>query len=255
MERFFGIVAYEYRMSIQRRSFWLAYGLACLPYLLAISVDKVETAAQITSQQLWQQAGEMAFTFNLFLPIVAGILVSDRLVRDRQLGVRELLSSTPLQRGTYIFGKFTGLLLSVLIPPFILVMLTSILMAVTTSRPEILWMGAAAFFTIIFPAHLFVSAFSLALPWVLPLRVYQVLFTGYWFWGNYLNSEVFPTLNGTLLTPNGKFALTGFFGGMPSTFSANSPLEAVLNLVVLFGCSFIILQALYFYLGRPAQQG
>jgi hypothetical protein len=42
--------------------------------------------------------------------------------------------------------------------------------------------------------------------------VYQVLFTGYWFWGNFLNPAALPTLNGTVLTPSGAFAAYAFFG-------------------------------------------
>jgi hypothetical protein len=40
-------------------------------------------------------------------------------------------------------------------------------------------------------------AFSLACPLVIPLRICQVLFTGYWFWGKLISPKVFPTISDT----------------------------------------------------------
>jgi ABC-2 type transport system permease protein len=79
----------------------------------------------------------------------------------------------------------------------------------------------------------------------MPIRVYQVLFTGYWFWGNYLPPEVFPTLNGTLLTPAGVYALHGFFGGKVGAGKGivYGSGAAVANLIVLAAAIFIALAA------------
>lgn len=84
----------------------------------------------------------------------------------------------------------------------------------------------------------------------MPLRVYQILFTGYWFWGNYINPEMFPTLNGTLLTPSGMYSYQGFFGGFinstePLTYSAS---DAALNLIVLGLCIIAVMVVLNIYL-------
>ena len=76
----------------------------------------------------------------------------------------------------------------------------------------------------------------------MPLRVYQVLFTGYWFWGNFLSPSVLPTLSDTYLTPSGKYAMQAFFG---RATSINSPTvtttDAVINLVVLALCILVAL--------------
>jgi hypothetical protein len=50
------------------------------------------------------------------MPVVAGISAADRLVRDRQLGVDELLQSTSLKPGAYLAGKYQGVLGSLLVP-------------------------------------------------------------------------------------------------------------------------------------------
>ena len=94
-----------------------------------------------------------------------------------------------------------------------------------------------AFLAIDLPAYAFLTIFSLVCPLIMPLRVYQVLFTGYWFWGNFLNPDVFPNLSDTLLTPSGKYAMQAFFGNL---ISVSEPLhtttDALLNLLVLTLC-------------------
>ena len=95
-----------------------------------------------------------------------------------------------------------------------------------------------AFLGINLPACAFITAFSLVCPLVIPVRVYQVLFTGYWFWGNLLSPKVIPTLNGTYLTPNGMFMCTvslaaSLRGGGPEHTAISPQIEAVINLAVL----------------------
>jgi ABC-2 type transport system permease protein len=89
------------------------------------------------------------------------------------------------------------------------------LLAIPTQGMPVAFLGYTwlAFLSISVPAYAFITAFSLACPVLMPVRVYQVLFTGYWFWGNFLNPEAIPTLNGTLLTAGGSYAMEGFFGG------------------------------------------
>jgi hypothetical protein len=66
------------------------------------------------------------------------------------------------------------------------------------------------------------------------------LFTGYWFWGNLLSSQAFPTISDTVLNAAGQYPLQGFFhvyfdstNGVNRHFTAP---EAVLNIIVLMGC-------------------
>jgi hypothetical protein len=103
-----------------------------------------------------------------------------------------------------------------------------------------------AFLAVAAPAYAFITIFSLACPLVMPVRVYQVLFTGYWFWGNFLTPNFVPTLSGTLLTPAGRYALEGFFGvviGVGNELE-HSAADAFLNLGVLALCVLLAMLAL-----------
>jgi hypothetical protein len=118
-----------------------------------------------------------------------------------------------------------------------------------------LWTLCMAFLAIVIPSAAFVTAFSLVLSLFMPLRVYQILFVGYWFWGNYLNANVIPTLNGTLLTTSGLHAYIGYFGGYPGVEGPLlfSPIDATLNLLVLGVAVVFALMAAIHSLNRTAR--
>ncbi|HPH95040.1 MAG TPA: hypothetical protein PKW33_02265 [Anaerolineaceae bacterium] len=234
MKRFLGLTAYEIRMSLRRVSFWLGFGLLALPYLLEISAPL--TGQTTSMEETVGTLGFSLFQLNLLLPVVAGILIADRLVRDQRLNMTELQNSTPLGIISYLLAKYFGSLISVLTPVFSLwVILVIALLANGLPFNEVprFFLG---FLAINVPAYAFLTAFSLVCPLIMPVRVYQVLFTGYWFWGNFLNPAVLPTLNGTLLTPSGEFMMGAFFSpNLPFTASY-PPIMAFLNLLVLGLC-------------------
>ncbi|MBN8654687.1 MAG: hypothetical protein J0M11_03055 [Anaerolineae bacterium] len=252
MSRFFGVLRHEFNMSLRRPGLWVAYGLLFLFYSLSVMYPVPdENSIVIQDEQIWQYAGQMAFTFNLFLPVVVGILSADRLLRDFRQSVRELQESTPLHLAEYTLGKYFGVLLASLTPVLIwLWLITGLFIAFGNAPIEFFFTMTLAFFAIMVPAFAFVIAFSLACPLIMPLRVYQILFTGYWFWGNYINPEMFPTLNGTLLTASGMYAFQGYFLGFMGnaeelTYSAS---DATLNLIVLALCIAAVMVVLNYYL-------
>jgi hypothetical protein len=252
MSRFFGVLRHEFNMSLRRPGLWIAYGLLFVFYSVTVMYPVPEEEVTIlTDKQTWQYAGQMAFTFNLFLPVVVGILSADRLLRDFRQSVRELQESTPLSLAAYTLGKYFGVLAASLAPVLIwLWLLTGLFIAFGNAPIEFFFTMTLAFFAIMVPAFAFVTAFSLACPLIMPLRVYQILFTGYWFWGNYINPEFFPTLNGTLLTVSGMYAYQGYFLGFinasePLTYSAS---DATLNLIVLGLCIVAVMVVLNVYL-------
>lgn len=231
---------------------WIAYGLLFIFYSITVMYPVPEEKVTIlTDKQIWQYAGQMGFTFNLFLPVMVGILSADRLQRDFRMGVRELQESTPLQLVEYTLGKYFGVLLASLAPVLIWVwLITGLFIAFGNAPIDFFFTMTLAFFAIMVPAFAFVTAFSLACPLIMPLRVYQILFTGYWFWGNYINPEFFPTLNGTLLTVSGMYAYQGYFLGF---INASEPLaystsDATLNLIVLGLCIVAVMVVLNVYL-------
>jgi ABC-type transport system involved in multi-copper enzyme maturation permease subunit len=252
---------HEFNMSIRRPGFWISYILLSLFYFISILTPAMDGSDDIIPpDQIWSQAGHAVFMFNIFLPLLAGILAADRMQRDARTGVRELQRSTPLSTCAYILAKYFGVLFSVLTPMFMLVAATGTALVLKGLAPlNFLWPLLLAFLSIAVPAHAFVVAFSLACPLVMPLRVYQVLFTGYWFWGNLLNAKVFPTISDTVLNAVGQYPLQAYFGMFTdSTHKVEggfTPPEAVLNLVVLTLCIAIALFALDQYLRWQERRG
>jgi len=150
-------------------------------------------------------------------------------------------------------------LASVLIPMFVLVLTVGLLLVARDLAPlRFLWPLLLAFLAIAVPAHAFVVAFSLACPLVMPLRIYQVLFTGYWFWGNLLTPKAFPTISDTVLNVVGQYPLQAYFGMYTdSTHKVTTGFtrpEAVLNLIVIIACIAIVLFTIDRYLRWQARR-
>ncbi len=252
MKQFFGITLHEFKMSIRRKGLWIAYSIVFFFFSTAIFAPNHSGPSEIFGvNSPWIEAGETVYMFNMLMPLIGGILSADRMQRDFRLDLRELQRSTPIKTGSYILSKYFGVLLSTLMPMFIWVLIISIYAALSgQTTPSIISSTVVAFLAITVPSFAFVVAFSLALPLVIPIRVYQILFTGYWFWGNYLNDEVFPTISGTILNSSGRYALQGFFRGTISRTSdaPHTATEAWLNILVLLLCAACVLIVLNYYI-------
>jgi len=262
MGSFSGILRHEIRMSLRRKGLWIAYGLLFAFHTVLLfsppPIGEMVKGEVIARREVWQVAGRFLLACNVFFPIVAGILSADRVRRDFSLGVRELQDSTPLSRHVYVLAKYLGSLASSLLPLFLWVMaIAAFMTAIGRAHASMLYAVPVAFLAITVPAFAFVVAFSLACPMVMPLSIYQILFTGYWFWASFIPPKLFPTLNGTLLTPSGMFAQQGFFGGEVSRALTgavqHTPADAVANLAVLGLCSAGVLLLLDLYLGYRAR--
>jgi ABC-2 type transport system permease protein len=261
VSQFFGIARHEFNMSIRRPGMWIAYGLLCLFYGVAVLVPGFEGSNKILlPDEVRREAGRLLLTFNVFMPLLAGILSADRIQRDFRNGVRELQNSTPVRITVYILAKYLGVLLSVLMPMFVWTLLIGLIIVATgQAPPSYIWFLLLAFLTMGVPAHAFVVAFSLACPLAMPLRVYQVLFTGYWFWGNFLSPQVFPTISDTLLNAAGLYSLQAFFGvyfSSPNATVTNltTTTQAFLNILVLAACITAVLFTLNRYLRWQARR-
>lgn len=260
MSQFFGVTRHEFNMSIRRPGFWIAYALLSLFYAVSILAPSFDGSSDvIRPDQIWPQAGHQVFMFNIFMPLLAGVLAADRMQRDFRSGMRELQRSAPLFTPIYILAKYLGVLASVLIPMFVLVLTVGLLLVARDLAPlRFLWPLLLAFLAIAVPAHAFVVAFSLACPLVMPLRIYQVLFTGYWFWGNLLTPKAFPTISDTVLNVVGQYPLQAYFGMYTdSTHKVTTGFtrpEAVLNLIVIIACIAIVLFTIDRYLRWQARR-
>jgi len=259
MSQFIGLMRHEYKMAVKRPGMWIAYGVLYLFFAVTVFMpDELGKGFPAFREEMWQYAAYSLLYVNMFMVLLGGILAADRLQRDYRLGVRELQQSSPIGSGKYLLAKYLGVLCAVSLPMVLYVMVWSLVNVVYGSPTVYPLVMLVTFLVMGVPAYAFVVAFSLACPLFMPVRVYQVLFVGYWFWGNYLSPDVFPTISHTLLVPSGKFALHGFFGGFPSVYTNYevvnvTTVDAVLNLIILVIIPVLVLILANQYLNRQAR--
>lgn len=206
------VAAAEFRMQLRRRSLWLVLGLLGA-YMLWILPD-LKTGAQTPTQE----AASWAWLLQVLMPIAFGVLLADRFPRDRKLRVDELLETSPAPTGVRLLGKYAGSTAATMVPIALTLAGGMAFMAVRTGDPAgVLAGGVPAFFLVNLPGLLFVAAFSVCCPLIMPAPVYQFLFVGYWFWGNLLPPQILPTLRDTWLAPLGWQAARGILGIMEDT--------------------------------------
>jgi len=251
VKQLFGIIAKEYGMAIRRWGIWVAFGLIIAFYgsMVFFYEEPIRTWTLATQfSAVIQSAGSL----NMFMVLICGIAAADRLQRDNRLGMSELINAAPVTRWTRILGKYIAIIAAGM-TPFLFIDLFYAAFMVIGGAPvlQTVWYHFLGLVGVNLPAVAFVTAFSLAIPLILPLRVYQILFTGYWFWGNYLNPNFLPTLNGTLLTPSGVFVTEGLYkvtSPVKNAVLRYSATEAWLNLAVLAACIFLVMLSLERYL-------
>jgi len=230
-------------MSSRRAGYWITFAVVVLFYAAVEVVPFINGESTLVPvDQYWPAAALTVFKFNLFIPLVGGILAADRLVRDRRIGIQELQASTPMRRSTALLAKYFGVLASMLLPVGVCVVITALIpIAGGTAGWSYAGCMLVTSIAINLPAMAFVVAFSLICPLVIPTRVYQVLFTGYWFWGNFLSPEVFPTISGTILNASGTYALGGLFSGAVDPDITYASWQAVLSITAILSLTFAIL--------------
>ena len=210
-----GALHYEFRMQFHRRAVWITMivlGLL-LAFLLTRHNGLNDVLIFLNSPSLPAAVAYWADMLNFaILPIGIGILLADRLPRDRRAKLYELFTSMPGALNVRLLGKYLGSTLATLLPMFVFYGIGIGYILVHTHNLLTIPLALAAFATIILPGILFIGAFSIACPAIMWVPLYQFLYIGYWFWGNALFPDAgIPTLNGTLLTPVGGYMSLGFF--------------------------------------------
>jgi ABC-2 type transport system permease protein len=241
-----GATRYEFRMQVRRKSVWIATVLGSLIVLSGLKNPWNAPADQSISLTITN----WAIVCNAFLPIVFGVLLADRLPRDRRLHMTELFDSVPASPGARLFGKYLGSAIASTMP---ILLVYTVGIAYVLERwhdPMTIPLAIAAFVAVNVPGLLFVAAFSIAVPAIMWVPLYQFLYVGYWFWGNLLSPRYgIPTLSDSILTPIGSKAGAGFFGGETITNSTVPAWQGALSIVVLLTCAAITLVAANTYLG------
>ena len=185
---------------------------------------------------------------NTILPIGVGIMLADRLPRDRRVKVDELFSSMPGALSSRLSGKYLGSMVASLVPVLAIYGIGLGVIFYQTQNPTMVLYALEAFAAIVLPGILFISAFSIACPAIMWVPLYQFLFVGYWFWGNWLSSrQGIPTLSDTILTPIGSYMSAGFFGVYTGQvyYVQVTALQGVESILLLLGITILVMFALW----------
>jgi len=111
-------------------------------------------------------------------------------------------------------------------------------------------LAAGAFATILLPGILFVAGFSLAVPVVLKVPIYQFLFAGYWFWANLMSPKIgLPSPVGTMINAAGPYASEGFYNFQWTFLILHATVaQAIESVTLLVGLGLVGLLGAWGYL-------
>ena len=243
---FFGVVKYEFLMQVRRPVLWITFlGLG----LLFVRIGRGGPFSYIATNPFHLSSLTLAaeWTRNLMFvfPIAIGVLLADRLARDRRRKMEELLLTLPSATNTRMLGKYLGSTLATIIPLFLYDCIGIGSMLFSSHNLMVIPDGLLTFAAVALPGLLFVSAFSIACPAIMWVPLYQLLFIGYWFWGNILGTtSLLPSLSTTILTPVGGYMASGFFGDNLQLIEHATVVQGMESVLLLLGITALVLYSL-----------
>jgi hypothetical protein len=245
---FWGALRYEFRMQIRRPSLWIVFAIISLFFVVSHQPwYRALTSSPADALVYWTGIAHG------ILAIVVGVMLADRLPRDRRTRVEELLETFPGSPGARLSGKYLGSTLATLIPVLLVYAMGVAYIVYRWHAPQIIPLSLATFGTIALPGIFFIGAFSIACSAFIWTPLYQFLFVGYWFWGNLLPGIGIPSPSETILTPIGGYMCTGFFNPQgregvcnPGIQGATAPggLESIALLLALAALVMVVLPVL-----------
>ena len=238
-----GVFRYEFRMQIRRPTLWLAF--LVLAALFGVGSGLPGFLINSHHDTWFSQVVQLTNSVNTLFPIYVGVLLADRLARDKRTKVDELLYTMPTGLSTRLLGKYLGSTCATIIPMFLYYCIGVSFIIYQSHNVLVLPLAVETFAAIALPGLLFISAFSIACPAFMWVPLYQFLFVGYWFWGNVLSPhQGIPTLSPTLLTPRGGNMTVGFFGGHAFPVASATPLQGIESVLLLIGIAILVLYVL-----------
>lgn len=246
---FSGVVRYEFRMQIRRPALWITMLLFALLIVgmggvgsgISFSILHGELVRNAESRPLLNILAQWAYRMNAFFPIAIGVLLADRLPRDRRTKTEELFATAPGALSARLLGKYCGSLLATLIPVLTVYTLGVGVIAYSAQNVLVIPLSLAPFAVINLPGMLFVSAFSIACTSIIWTPLFQFLFVGYWFWGNLLGTRFgIPTLSGTILTPIGGYMASGIFG-LPFIQPGATAMQGIESIILLLVIAALVI--------------
>jgi hypothetical protein len=259
-----GAARYEFRMQLRRVSVWVTIGLLGLMILVlwvAIAGDTVHRHYRLEHHE-WIAPSQSdaimgwAQLLGMFLPVGVGLVLADRLARDRKLHTDEMLDALPGSLGARLTGKWLGSTLATLVPVALIYCALVAYIFTQVPDPAGIGLAAEAFATIPLPGMLFVAGFSVALPAVLKVPVYQFLFTGYWFWANLMSPKIgIPSTVDTMLNAAGPWAQEGIFNFRSTFFTLHATeAQGYESIALLVGLGLLAVVAMWAFLRWQASR-
>lgn len=199
---------YEFHMQVRKPSVWVVPALTVLLFLLiggSLLRDLFDPDERLPEARA--AVVGLAVQVHALLSIGFGCLLADRLVRDDRLRVAPILDATPARPGARLVGKYLGAGAATAVPILAVYLGLAAAYAVHTGAPSALGWALATCAVVIVPGLLFVAAFALAVPLIMPTPLFRVIFVGYWLWGNVVAPDMLPTLARTLVHPLGGYPL------------------------------------------------
>jgi len=204
------VARYEFRMQVRKRSLWISSALLG-GALVLVQGDRGPHSLPVGTPAR-EVVGTWALLFAILMPLAYGMLLADRLVRDRKLRVEPLLESLPLGAAARLFGKYLGGVAACAVPGLVALLLAAVTELPKRHDPALLGWALVAFAVVTLPGIAMIAGFALVCPTFVTVPLFRVLFVGYWFWGNVLLPATLPTLTGSLLSPIGSYAASWLLG-------------------------------------------
>ncbi len=229
MTAFAATLRYELLMQLRKPTVWIAtlapFALYTALILFGLERGGLDQIRHDTDPKVWMILVLGSFTSPL--TIVSGMVLADRLARDRKLRVSPVLDVTPASRTARLAGKHLGACAATAVPPLLIYLAVSVGFAVWRSRPGALFWGPMTYLLMLLPALLVAGALALLGPQVMPVPLFRVLFVGLWLWCTVPAEKRtgVPSIAGTVLSLTLEYPQKVFFG---MTQGSTGPVDGVL---------------------------
>jgi hypothetical protein len=218
MTAFAATTRYELLMQLRKPAVWIAtlipFGLFAV--LAMMNTQGLDRLTSNTNPKTWMV--EAMGWFVAPLAMVFGIVLADRLVRDRKLGVAELLDTTPTGGGSRLTGKYLGSCAATAVPPALVYLLVAATFAVWRDQPAALLWGGATFVVVVLPLLLLAGSLAFLGPQLMPTPLFRVLIVGVWFYAGATEADSqLPSPAATVLSLTMDYPQKVFFGSTDAT--------------------------------------
>lgn len=194
MRNILSILKYELKMQLKNVGFWVVLAFA----VAATLWDNFPSEANISRLNFLTDQGYVVSRLlaheGVLLLFGIMFLLSDRIRGDKKRGTIELFMASPLSKAQYIWGKFLGNYAITLLVMAVYLAVNALVQFIYNPGPFTLMPYAVGFFAMSVPACFFLSACAVALPVIVDIRLFYVVFSVYFL----MNSDFIYTENSIL---------------------------------------------------------